>query len=73
MYLRFEHSYFELLSKDSECKAAFPVTCAILITWNSQELSSWLLYIPKGAENEWDVPGNSSFLNYSSHVYIANN
>lgn len=60
MYLKFEHSYFELLSKDSECKAACPVICAILIIWNSQEPSSWLLYIPKVAENEWVVPENSS-------------
>lgn len=58
MYLKFEHSYSELLSSNSECKAAFPVICAIMITWNSQELSSRLLCIPKVTQNKWIVLGN---------------
>lgn len=65
MYLKFEHSYFELLF------STFPGIYTILITWNSQELSSWLLCIPNVTQNKWIVLGNSPFPKFCSPFLLS--
>lgn len=65
MYLKFEHSYFELLF------STFPWIYTILITWNSQKLSSWLLCIPNVTQNKWIVLGNSPFPKLFSPFFLS--
>lgn len=61
MYLKFEHSYFEPLY------STFPgIYTTLIITWNSQELSSWLLCIPNVIQNKRILLGNLPFPKFYS-------